>query len=65
MLGGQSDALKSIDLKNQTVFDNVGKSEGIVREMEYSQYLNKIMLRGVAVLLTMINGLLFLRMLFG
>jgi len=55
--------MTGVNDKNKAMYDKVAKADSTIREMETSAFIRKLMLRGIAVLLTMINVLLFIRML--
>jgi hypothetical protein len=53
-----------VDDKNREIYKQVATAEKAMRQMEQGQYARKLMLRGVAVMLSVINFMLVLRLFF-
>ena len=65
LLGSQGNSLRGIDDKNRKIHQGVLLAEQNIKEMEQSEFIKKLMLRLIAVLLTILNVVMVLRALFG
>mmetsp|Transcript_8550 Transcript_8550/g.13203 ORF Transcript_8550/g.13203 Transcript_8550/m.13203 type:complete len:96 (+) Transcript_8550:295-582(+) len=61
----QGEGIRNIDKKNEKIYNEISRADRTIRQMEHSQFLKKLLLRGIAVLLTALNVLMFFRMLIG
>ena len=64
ILGAQGNQLNSINEKTLKTANEVSKAQKAASEIEHSVWVKKLMLRGIATLLTLINIFLFLKILF-
>ena len=64
ILSSQGESLQQIDEKNNKIHDKINKADRTVKEMEQNQYVRKLMLNGIAFLITVLNVMILIRIIF-
>lgn len=65
LLHAQGGQLNSVAQRNDQIMNNLMQADRTIRQMEYGQFVKKLMLRGIAFMLTLINIMIILKKLIG
>lgn len=65
MLNSQGATLNDVDEKNRKIFEQVKNADSNLNQMERRQFCKKMLLRGIAFLLTIMNVLILMNKLIG